>query len=155
MKRQVLTPRETEIANLVSAGYSTQEIADLLYLSTNTVKTHLTSIYRKLGVHTRVQLAQSLRRDDGRLGNGVEATADVKGRRSLKMALLAAPLAAVTIAAAITVLLSTPDRDRVDCSQVTVESDGVAVSTFEQGGWVNRAVPPNGSGAVMAECASP
>lgn len=48
-----LTTRECEIIRLVGAGYSTKEIAKLLVLRPATVKTHLSNIYSKLGVHDR------------------------------------------------------------------------------------------------------
>ena len=50
-----LTERELEIAELLVSGDSNEEIASALFLSTNTVKTHLKHIYGKLGVGTRTQ----------------------------------------------------------------------------------------------------
>ncbi len=50
-----LTEREREIMTLISAGYSNDVIATRLYLSLNTVKTHIRSGYRKAGVTTRAQ----------------------------------------------------------------------------------------------------
>lgn len=52
----VLTPRENEIALLVCDGLSNSQIADRLFLSEKTVKTHMSSILAKLGVRNRVQL---------------------------------------------------------------------------------------------------
>lgn len=46
---QSLGKREIEILDLVCKGYSTKEIADKLYISSNTVSTHRKSIQRKLG----------------------------------------------------------------------------------------------------------
>jgi DNA-binding NarL/FixJ family response regulator len=51
-----LTPREAEILALIARGLSNQEVADALYLSINSVKTHIRTAYRKIGV-TRRQLA--------------------------------------------------------------------------------------------------
>jgi DNA-binding NarL/FixJ family response regulator len=50
-----LTDREREILTLLASGFSNAELAKHLYLSEPTVKTHLTSIFRKLGVRDRVQ----------------------------------------------------------------------------------------------------
>lgn len=50
-----LTDREREILRLIAAGRSNPEIADLLYLSLNTVKWHAKNLYAKLGVSNRVQ----------------------------------------------------------------------------------------------------
>jgi DNA-binding CsgD family transcriptional regulator len=52
-----LTPREREVLALVAAGRSNKAIAAALFVSTNTVKTHVASLLHKLRVQTRVQLA--------------------------------------------------------------------------------------------------
>ncbi|MEX2533276.1 MAG: response regulator transcription factor [Nitriliruptoraceae bacterium] len=57
-----LSEREQEILQLVVAGRSTDEIAVALYVAGTTVKTHLTSIYRKLDVANRTQaVAKAIR----------------------------------------------------------------------------------------------
>jgi two-component system, NarL family, response regulator LiaR len=48
-----LTDREWEILDLICAGSSTREMADALFLSTETVNSHVKRILRKLGVHSR------------------------------------------------------------------------------------------------------
>jgi DNA-binding CsgD family transcriptional regulator len=53
-----LSPRQREILALVAEGHSTAGIADELGISPGTVKVHLTSTYRKLGVRNRVQAAR-------------------------------------------------------------------------------------------------
>ncbi|PQP14392.1 LuxR C-terminal-related transcriptional regulator [Rhodococcus opacus] len=50
---QPLTEREEQVLQQAAAMLTTEEIADALSISTNTVKTHLVSIYRKLGVTSR------------------------------------------------------------------------------------------------------
>jgi DNA-binding CsgD family transcriptional regulator len=48
-----LTAREREVVLLLRDGLTNREIADRLVISTGTVRTHLESIFDKLGVHTR------------------------------------------------------------------------------------------------------
>ncbi len=54
---ETLTPRENEIAQLVSKGRSNLEIAAELDITERTVKAHLTSIYEKTGTGSRLSLA--------------------------------------------------------------------------------------------------
>lgn len=53
----VLTPREKEIVQQIGGGSSNKEIAHQLHVSEKTVKAHLTSVFRKLGVSDRLHLA--------------------------------------------------------------------------------------------------
>jgi len=53
---EVLSRRETEIVKMVAAGLRNKEIAHKLSIGEGTVKTHLHTIYEKLGVHGRVEL---------------------------------------------------------------------------------------------------
>jgi len=46
----ILTKRETDIIHLIIKEYSTKEIANALFLSTETIKTHRRNIFKKLGV---------------------------------------------------------------------------------------------------------
>lgn len=52
---EILSKREMEILNMVAQGAGNGEIADKLFVSRNTVKTHLLNIYTKLGVHSRTK----------------------------------------------------------------------------------------------------
>lgn len=51
-----VTQRETEVMTLLVAGKSRREICDELTVSPDTVKTHVRSVYRKMGVHSRQEL---------------------------------------------------------------------------------------------------
>jgi ATP/maltotriose-dependent transcriptional regulator MalT len=53
-----LTPRELEILEAIAAGLSNREIGERLYVSENTVKTHSSRVFDKLGVQRRVQAVQ-------------------------------------------------------------------------------------------------
>jgi DNA-binding NarL/FixJ family response regulator len=56
-KKFGLTPRELEIVSAVVAGYSNKETAEYFKISEDTVKHHLSNIFDKLGVSTRLELA--------------------------------------------------------------------------------------------------
>lgn len=56
-----LTPREQVVAARIAAGLSNQAIAEELGVSVNTIKTLASRSFTKLGVHNRVQLANTLR----------------------------------------------------------------------------------------------
>ncbi|THF61147.1 response regulator transcription factor [Pseudothauera nasutitermitis] len=53
----LLSPREREVAEAVSAGHSNKEVARLLGITERTVKAHLGAVFEKLGVRDRLQLA--------------------------------------------------------------------------------------------------
>jgi LuxR family maltose regulon positive regulatory protein len=52
---QALSPRETDILTLIAGGLSNKEIARSLYIGPETVKSHLKSVFTKLGVERRAQ----------------------------------------------------------------------------------------------------
>jgi len=56
-KKYGVTPRELEIISAVVAGYANKEIAQHFRISEDTVKHHLSNIFDKLGVSTRLELA--------------------------------------------------------------------------------------------------
>jgi DNA-binding NarL/FixJ family response regulator len=57
-----LTPREIEILEILPTGDTVTQIAARLFISVSTTKTHLASIYRKLGAVNRVQAINAARR---------------------------------------------------------------------------------------------
>ena len=54
---QALTPSERNVADLAAAGKTTRQIAGDLFLTPKTVETHLTRVFRKLGIRSRAELA--------------------------------------------------------------------------------------------------
>ncbi|HMQ63270.1 MAG TPA: LuxR C-terminal-related transcriptional regulator [Flavilitoribacter sp.] len=53
-----ISPRELEVLQLMAEGCSNQEIADRLFISLNTVKTHTSNLFSKLDVRRRTQAIQ-------------------------------------------------------------------------------------------------
>ena len=56
-----LSERELEIVELVMKGYSNKDVANELFISISTVKTHLQNIFKKVGVSNRTSLCRKLR----------------------------------------------------------------------------------------------
>ncbi len=54
-----ITPRELEVLQLIAEGLSTREMADRLSVSDNTVKTHCSRLFDKLGANRRTQAVQA------------------------------------------------------------------------------------------------
>ena len=54
-KQEGITDRESEILALITQGKSNAAVAELTYLSPNTVKSHIRSVYRKIGAESRSQ----------------------------------------------------------------------------------------------------
>ncbi len=50
-----LTPRENEILQLLAQGLSAAQVANRLYISQSTAKTHMSKLYDKLGANNRTQ----------------------------------------------------------------------------------------------------
>ena len=57
-----LTPSERRVAELAAAGHSNRHIAQILFITTNTVEAHLTRTYRKLGITGRTGLTLHLKK---------------------------------------------------------------------------------------------
>jgi DNA-binding NarL/FixJ family response regulator len=60
--RSDLTPREWEVLDLISQGKDTREIAEELVLSEDTIYSHVKSMLRKLGVHSRSEAVEAARK---------------------------------------------------------------------------------------------
>jgi DNA-binding NarL/FixJ family response regulator len=57
-----LSDREREVLDLIASGATNPEIAQILHLSTHTVKGHTSALYRKLGVRNRTEAVQRAQR---------------------------------------------------------------------------------------------
>jgi len=55
-RSSILSPRETEIVRMVAGGLGNRELAERLGVSEGTIKIHLHNIYKKLKVHSRLEL---------------------------------------------------------------------------------------------------
>lgn len=53
-----ISARELEVLELVAKGFSNKEIAEKLFVSVNTIKTHLSKVYEKLEVKRRTQAVE-------------------------------------------------------------------------------------------------
>lgn len=56
-----LTVREIEVLKLLASGYSNREIADKLFVTTNTIKSHNAKLFEKLEVNRRTQAVEKAR----------------------------------------------------------------------------------------------
>jgi DNA-binding CsgD family transcriptional regulator len=69
-----LTEAEIAVVRLVAAGASSRAVAERLFLSINTVNTHLRHVFTKLGIRSRVELARVVFQHDQRDGSGSVTT---------------------------------------------------------------------------------
>ena len=53
-----MTPRELEVLQLIADGLSNKEMAERLFVSENTIKTHTSRVFDKLGASRRTQAVQ-------------------------------------------------------------------------------------------------
>jgi len=74
--RPTLSPREKQIAGMVVLGFTNGEIAAKLHVAETTVKSHLTSIFRKLGVRSRSEASARILDPHDGLGLGILAITD-------------------------------------------------------------------------------
>jgi NarL family two-component system response regulator LiaR len=58
LERLGISKREKEVLELIAGGLSNQEIADKLFVSLNTIKTHSSNLFQKLNVSRRTQAIQ-------------------------------------------------------------------------------------------------
>jgi two-component system nitrate/nitrite response regulator NarL len=56
-----LTPRQAEVLALLERGHSTAQIAEELHLSRETVRNHVRHMFRKVGVHSRLEAVAAAR----------------------------------------------------------------------------------------------
>ena len=59
---ELLSPREAEVVQLFMEGHRVSNIAGTLFISRHTVRNHLQSVYRKLGVSSQAELIDRLKR---------------------------------------------------------------------------------------------
>jgi len=57
---EALTPSERRVAQMVASGLSNREVADALFVTVKAVEAHLGKVYRKLGISSRLELADAL-----------------------------------------------------------------------------------------------
>ncbi|MFB9868465.1 LuxR C-terminal-related transcriptional regulator [Vreelandella sulfidaeris] len=76
-----LTNREMEIISLLSGGSSNQQIAEKLFVSEHTVKSHLYNIFRKINVHNRIQALNWIHQNLGPILPNIETARSLQRHR--------------------------------------------------------------------------
>ena len=84
-----LSKRELEVACLAAEGLTARQIAEQLFISQRTVETHLTSVYAKLGVESKLdlvrhasQLVVQMSQADGAWESGGTSPGSARGSRT-------------------------------------------------------------------------
>ncbi len=80
----VLSVRERQILGLVTMGYMNRQIADRLFLAESTVKSHLSSVFGKLGVRSRSEAAELMLGRGRAAYIGIPETGEQPGETSLR-----------------------------------------------------------------------
>lgn len=80
----ILSPREKQVMSMVVLGFTNLEVANKLHVTETTVKSHLSSAYRKLRVRSRHE-ATALILSNRDLGLGILTLSDARGPRLSKM----------------------------------------------------------------------
>lgn len=62
LSQRKISKRELEVLELMSLGFSNQEIADKIFISLNTVKTHSSNLFEKLNVKRRTQAIETAKK---------------------------------------------------------------------------------------------
>jgi DNA-binding NarL/FixJ family response regulator len=83
LNRQPLSYRERQTLGMVVMGYSNGEIASRLYLAESTVKSHLSSAFRKLGVRSRSEAAALVLDPNDGVGVGILTIPTSEGRHQV------------------------------------------------------------------------
>jgi DNA-binding NarL/FixJ family response regulator len=86
VERPVFSFREKQVLELVARGFTNGEIARQLYLAESTVKSHLSSSFRKLGINSRKEAASIVLDPDNGLGLGLTAVSWAGGPETLTTA---------------------------------------------------------------------
>jgi DNA-binding NarL/FixJ family response regulator len=60
LKNTILSDREKEVLDLIALGYRNKQVADKLFISISTVKTHVHNIYEKLHVSSRIEAVKKI-----------------------------------------------------------------------------------------------
>ncbi|TVP43245.1 MAG: DNA-binding response regulator [Halomonas sp.] len=76
-----LTNREMEIISLLSNGFSNQQIAEKLFVSEHTVKSHLYNIFRKINVHNRIQALNWIHQNLGPILPNIEISRGLQNQK--------------------------------------------------------------------------